>query len=127
MNIIITAVTPQTVDIQGQTLTREYAEQILLPLLVASKAQNHAGIIKVVQAFATAGLSLQSVPEAARIYQGHLIEQQKEKDRLKAEAAAHAERCREPSAKEIAEYHAEKRRREAEIRAHFEALRAARI
>lgn len=126
MSIIITAVTPNTVEIHGQTLAREYAELVLLPLMVASKGQNHAGVIPVIQAFNTAGLSLEGVPEAAQIYKAHQIEQQRERDQRAAEAAAHAERCSEPSAKEIAEYHAEKQRRAAEIRAHGAAIRAAR-
>ena len=48
MKININAVTPNTVDIHGQTVTREYAERVLLPLLVASKGENHSGIIQVV-------------------------------------------------------------------------------
>lgn len=126
MKININAVTPNTVDINGQTLAREYVEQVLLPLLVASKGENHSGIIQVIQAFAEADLSLEAVPHASRIYQGHLYQQSQEKARLAAEAAANAERCREPSAQELAEYHAEKERRAAAIRAHGAAIRAAR-
>ena len=98
MKININAVTPNTVDIHGQTLAREYAERVLLPLLVASKGENHSGIIQVVQAFVEADLSLEAVPHASLIYQGHLYQQSQEKARLAAEAAANAERCREPSA-----------------------------
>lgn len=126
MNITITAVTPETANVNGQELARSYVESILLPLLVASKGQNHAGIIKVAQAFDTAGLSLEATPEANRIYRGHMLEQQREKDRLMAEAKANAERCREPSRQEIAEYHAEKERKAREIRENFARIRAQR-
>ncbi|RMH97543.1 hypothetical protein [Stutzerimonas nitrititolerans] len=127
MNTInITAVTPETVCIHGQTLAREYAETVLLGLLIASEGENHAGIVKVAEAFTGAGLSLEAHPKASRLYAGHVHEKQREKERLEAEARAHAERCREPSRQEIAEYHAEKARRAREIREHGARLRAAR-
>lgn len=126
MNITITAVTPETANVNGQELARSYAESILLPLLVASKGQNHAAVINVVQAFDTAGLSLEATPEASRIYRGHLLEQQREKERRQAEARANAERCREPSRQEIADYHAEKERKAREIREHFARIRTQR-
>ncbi|MBK59836.1 hypothetical protein N8H22_04935 [Stutzerimonas stutzeri] len=126
MNINITAVTPETANVNGQELARSYVESILLPLMVASKGQNHAAIIKVAQAFDNAGLSLEAIPEASRIYRGHLLEQQREKERLQAEARANAERCREPSRQEIAEYHAEKERKAREIREHFARVRTQR-
>ncbi|RFF62194.1 hypothetical protein D0A22_15755 [Stutzerimonas stutzeri] len=126
MNINITAVTPETANVNGQELARSYVESILLPLMVASKGQNHAAIIKVAQAFDNAGLSLEAIPEASRVYRGHLLEQQREKERLQAEARANAERCREPSRQEIAEYHAEKERKAREIREHFARVRTQR-
>jgi hypothetical protein len=126
MKININAVTPNTVNIHGQTVTREYAERVLLPLLVASQGQNHAGIIQVVQAFAEADLSLEGAPHASRIYQGHLYQQKQEKARLAAEAAANAERCREPSAQEIAEYHAAKKREIERVLAIGRGIRASR-
>lgn len=122
----ITAVTPETVCIHGQTLAREYAETVLLGLLVASEGENHAGIVKVAEAFVEAGLSLEAHPKASRLFAAHVLEKQREKERLEAEARAHAERCREPSRQEIAEYRAEKERRAREIREHGARLRAAR-
>lgn len=125
MNINITDVTPEAANVNGQEIARSYVETILLPLMVASKGQNRAAIIKVVQAFDNAGLSLEAIPEATRIYRGHLIEKQREAERLQAEARANAERCREPSRQEIAEYHAEKERRAREIREAGARIRAA--
>lgn len=82
--------------------------------------------MKVAEAFAVAGLSLEAHPKASRLYAGHCIEKQREKEHLEAEARAHAERCREPSRQEIAECRAEKERRAREIREHGARLRAAR-
>ncbi len=126
MNIIITAVTPESVTINSQELARSYAESILLPLMVAAQGQNHAAIIKVTEAFDTAGLALEAVPEASRIYRSHKITKQAERERLLAEARANAERCREPSRQEIAEQIAKREQMAREIREHGERLRAAR-
>lgn len=126
MNIIITAVTPESVTINGQELARGYAESILLPLMVAAQGQNHAAIIKVAEAFDTAGLALEAAPEASRIYRSHKITKQAERERLLAEARANAERCREPSRQEIAEQIAKREQMAREIREHGERLRAAR-
>lgn len=44
MNAVnITAVTPETVCIHGQTLAREYAETVLLGLLIASEGEKPCG------------------------------------------------------------------------------------
>lgn len=126
MNISINEVTPETVCIHGQTLARPYVEMVLLPLLVASKGQNHGAILQVAQVFSNAGLSLQGSPEAARIYREHLAALQAEKARQRAEARAHAERCRIPTAEDIAKANAERERKNREIREHGERIRAAR-
>lgn len=126
MNITVSNVTPETVCMCGQTLARSYTESILLPLLVAAQGQNHAGIIKVAQAFDTAGLSLDGSPEAFRIYRSHQNEKRMQQERLQAEARAHAERCRIPTAQEIAAANAERERQAREICEHGARLRAAR-
>ena len=126
MNITVSNVTPETVCICGQTLARSYTESILLPLLVAAQGQNHAGIIKVAEAFDTAGLSLEGSPDAFRIYRSHQNEKRVQREREQAEARAHAERCRVPTANEIAQQNAERERQFREIREHGERLRAAR-
>lgn len=125
MNIIINEVTPETVCVHGQTLARPYVEMVLLPLIVASKGLNHSAILKVAQVFSDAGLSLQGSPEAARIYREHLATLQAERARQEAEARAHAERCRIPTAEDIAKANAERERRNREIREHGERIRAA--
>ncbi|MAX93466.1 MAG: hypothetical protein CMK99_22490 [Pseudomonas sp.] len=126
MKITVSNVTPETVCIHGQTLAREYAELVLLPLLVAAEGQNHPAIVKVADAFATAGLSLEGSPEASRLYRSHQHQQRVEQERLKAEAEAHARRCHVPTPQEIAQQIAERERKAREIREHGERLRAAR-
>jgi hypothetical protein len=125
MNIIITAVTPAKVTLNGQALAREYAETILLPLLVAAQGQNEASVIKVAEAFASAGLSLSGAPVAFRVYKEHLTERAAFEARQRAEAKANAARCRVPTPKEIAESRAKRERDAAAIRAHGAAIRAA--
>lgn len=124
MNITITAVTPAKATINGQPLAREYAEGVLLPLLVAAQGKDHANIQKMAQAFATAGLSLQASPEAVRVYRDHLAEQAQLEARQRAEAQAHAERCHIPTPKEIAERKAERERKAQAIRDHGATVRA---
>lgn len=126
MNIIITEVTPETVCIHGQTLARPYAEMVLLPLLVASQGLNNGAIFKVAEAFSNAGLSLQGSPQAARVYQETMSARRAEQARLKAEAEAHAARCRVPTAADIAKANFERERQAAEIRAHSEQVRSQR-
>lgn len=124
MNITITAVTPAKATINGQPLAREYAEGVLLPLLVAAQGKDHANIQKMAQAFATAGLSLQASPEAVRVYRDHLAEQAQLAARQRAEAQAHAERCHIPTPKEIAERKAERERKAQAIRDHGARIRS---
>lgn len=124
MNITITAVTPTKATINGQPLVREYAEGVLLPLLVAAQGRDHAGVFKVAKAFALAGLSLEASPVASRVYRGHLAEQAQLEARQHAESQAHAERCHVPTPQEIAEKKAERERKAQAIRDHGARLRS---
>ena len=126
MKITVSNVTPETVCICGQELSRSYTEAVLLPLLVAAQGQNHPAIVEVAEAFATAGLSLEGSPEASRIYRSHQNQKRAEQERAQAEARAHAERCRVPTAQELAQQNAERERQAAAIREHGARLRAAR-
>lgn len=124
MNIIITAVTPAKATINGQPLAREYAEAVLLPLLVAAQGKDQSGVLKVAQAFASAGLSLQASPVAVRVYWDHLAEQAQLEARRLAESQAHAARCHIPTPKEIAERKAERERKAQAIRDHGAQVRS---
>nr|WP_100548968.1 MULTISPECIES: hypothetical protein [unclassified Pseudomonas] len=124
MKIIITAVTPTKATINGQPMAREYAEGILLPLLVAAQGKDHAGVLKVAKAFSLAGLPLDASPVASRVHSEHLTEQARLEARQRAEAQAHAERCRVPTPQEIAEKKAKREREALAIREHGARLRA---
>ena len=124
MNIVITAVTPAKVTINGQPMAREYAEGVLLPLLVAAQGKNQSAVLKVAEVFTTAGLSLQACPGTAHDYRCRLAEQAALKAQQLAEAKASAERCRVPTPKEIAEKKAARAAEAARIRDIGAAMRA---
>ena len=94
MQITITNVLKDEVTVSGQTLRREYVENIMLPMLVAQCATVQSRKLEIVKVFAEAGLSLNAVPEAAREYAVDKSEKARLRLRQQAEANAHAERCR---------------------------------
>lgn len=126
MNIILTAVTPKNVNMNGQVLARDYVESILLPLMVASRGQNHSAIINVVQTFAEAGLNTKATRDGTQLYQQHLHDKKVQLAQQQAEAQANAERCRVLTPQELQQAHAKREQYAAEVRAHGAALRAAR-
>ncbi len=125
MQIKITKVLKNEVTVCGQTLTREYAENIMLPMLVAQCGTVKGRQFEVVKAFDEAGLSLAAVPEVAREYASDKVEKAREQARRQAEADAHAERFREWTPRELAQAKADKEARAAAIREQGERVRAA--
>lgn len=125
MKITITQVLKDEVTVSGQTLSREYVENIMLPMLVAQCGTVKGRQFEIVKAFDEAGLSLQAIPDVAREYRQHLYREAQEKARLQAEADAHAERCREHTPREIKQAKAEREARAAAIREHGARMRAA--
>lgn len=125
MKITITKVLKNEVTICGQTQTREYVENIMLPMLVAQCGTVKGQQFEIVKAFDEAGLSLQAIPVVAREYRQDQYQKAQERARLQAEANAHAERCREWSPREIAQAKADKEARDAAIREHGARIRAA--
>lgn len=124
MKITITKVLKNEVTICSQILSREYVENILLPMLVAQCGTVKGQQFEIVKAFDEAGLSLQAIPVVAREYRQHLYEDAQEKARKQAEADAHAARCRVPTDREWAQVKAERAERAAAIRAQAERVRA---
>lgn len=122
MNINVSNVTDTKATVCGQEVTREYAENILLPMLVSTAKSNRSAIVK---AFDEAGLSIKAAPEAAREYALEKRREAEERARMLAEANAHAERLRVPTAREIAQARADREARAAAIREHGERIRAA--
>ncbi|MFG0827041.1 DUF6971 family protein [Pseudomonas sp. CJQ_7] len=125
MKITITKVLKNEVTVSGQTLNREYVENIMLPMLVAQCGTVKGQQFEIVKAFDEAGLSLQAIPVVAREYRQDQYQKAQEKARKQAEADAHAERCREHTPREIAQAKHDREARAAAIREHSARVRAA--
>ncbi|WP_223415909.1 MULTISPECIES: hypothetical protein [unclassified Pseudomonas] len=125
MQITITNVLKDEVTVSGQTLRREYVENIMLPMLVAQCATVQSRKLEIVKVFAEAGLSLNAVPEAAREYAVDKSEKARLRLRQQAEANAHAERCRVATPRELAQAKADREARAAAIREQGQRIRAA--
>lgn len=125
MKITITNVLKNEVTVSGQTLSREYVENIMLPMLVAQCATVMSHKFEIVKAFDEAGLSLAAIPDVAREYRQDQYEKATEKARQQREADAHAERLREWSPRELAQAKAERKARAEAIREQGDRVRAA--
>lgn len=125
MKINITKVLKNEVTISGQTLNREYVENIMLPMLVAQCGAVKGRQFEVAKAFDEAGLSLAAIPDVAREYRQDKYAKATERARLQAEADANAERCRQWSPRELAQAKADRAAQAAAIREHGERIRAA--
>lgn len=125
MNITITKVLKNEVTISGQTLSREYVENIMLPMLVAQCATVKGRKFEIVKVFEEAGLSLSAIPEVAREYAINKAEKARERLRQQAEANAHAERFYEPTPRELAQLKADRAAQAAAIREQGASIRAA--
>lgn len=126
MQINITQVLKNEVTVSGQTLSREYVENVMLPLLMAQCGRNNAAKFSVIQAFDEAGLSLKAIQEDAQVYFMTKREDQVKREREQREANEHAERLREWSPRELAQAKADKEARNAAIREHSAKVMAAR-
>ena len=125
MKITITNVLKDEVTVSGQTLSREYVENIMLPMLVAQCATVQNRKFEIVKTFDEAGLSLAAIPDVAREYAIDKSEKARLRLRQQAEADAHAERLREWSPREIAQAKADRRARADAIREQGVRVRAA--
>lgn len=126
MKITITNVLKNEVTVSGQTMSREYVENIMLPMLVAQCATVISRKFEIVKVFDEAGLSLDAIPEVAREYRQDKAEKARERLRQQAEANAHAERLREATPREIAQAKAERKARADAICEHGRQILAAR-
>ena len=126
MNITITTVLKNEVTVSGQTLNREYVENVMLPLLMAQCGRNNGAKFGVIKAFDEAGLSLKAIQEDAVTYFETKRVQKAEREKLQREADERAERLREPTPRELAQAKADKEERAAAHRAHAQKILAAR-
>lgn len=116
MQINITNVLKNEVTVSGQTLSREYVETIMLPVLISQCGTVRGRQFEIVKTFDEAGLSLAAIPEVAREYAIHKSEKARLRLRHQAEADAHAERCRVATPRELAQAKADRVARAAAIR-----------
>ncbi|MNL15395.1 hypothetical protein D3C87_1363800 [compost metagenome] len=116
MLITITNVLKNEVTVSGQPLSREYVENVMLPLLMAQCGRNNGTKFGVIKAFDEAGLSLKAISEDAQVYFLTKREEQAKREREQREANAHAERCREWSPRELAQAKADREARAAAMR-----------
>lgn len=126
MNITITKVLKNEVTVSGQTLSREYVENVMLPLLMAQCGRNNGAKFGVIKAFDEAGLSLKAIQEDAVTYFETKRAQKAEREKLQREANERVERLREPTPRELAQAKADKEERAAAHRAHAQKILAAR-
>lgn len=126
MNITITKVLKNEVTVSGQTFSREYVENVMLPLLMAQCGRNNGAKFGVIKAFDEAGLSLKAIQEDALTYFETKRVQKAEREKLQREADERAERLREPTPRELAQAKADKEERAAAHRAHAQKILAAR-
>lgn len=126
MNITITNVLKDEVTVSGQPLKRDYVENLLLPSLMAQYVRDNSVKFGIIKAFDEAGLSLKAIQEDAQVYFMTKRQEADRKAREQAEANAHAERCREPDRREIAQAKADREERAAAHRAHAQEILAAR-
>jgi hypothetical protein len=126
MQINITKVLKNEVTVSGQTLSREYVENVMLPLLMAQCGRNNRAKFAVIKAFDDAGLSLKAIPDDAQVYFQTKHEEQVERARKQREVDAHAERLREPTQRELNQAKADKEARATAIREHGAKIMAAR-
>ena len=125
MQITITKVLKDEVTVSGQTLSREYVENIMLPMLVAQCATVQSRKFEIVKVFDEAGLSLSAIPDVAREYRQDQHAKASERARQQREADAHAERCRVATPRELAQAKADREARAAAIREQGDQVRAA--
>lgn len=125
MNITITKVLKDDVTVSGQSLKREYVENVMLPMLMAQCGRNNGAKFGVIKAFDEAGLSLKAIQEDAQTYFMTKREEADRKAREQREANERAERLREPTPRELAQAKADKEARAAAIKEHGMRVRAA--
>ena len=121
--------TPDRLEVQGQSVTREYAEGVMLAGLFAMAGKNDTKVTEIVRQYRDAGLSTVAFPvETRRALMALAKEDQQEATRA-AEAAWFAERAKEqvpPTPLEAARNRAVKEVRNERIRRMGQETRAAR-
>lgn len=128
MKLNIQNVTPETVEVQGQTVTRAFAEGVMLSGLIAGAGTNKAAQEVIVKQYLEAGLSAAAFPDVVRAVNVRHAQASAERERQLAESRAHAERFKSyetPSLLAQARRRAAREERERKHNAMVQAVRSA--
>lgn len=128
MQLNIQKVTPETVEVQGQVVSRAYAEGVMLATLIATAGTNKPAQEAIVSQYLDAGLSAGAFPAIVRAIETRKLVAKREQAERIAEAKAHAERCKSyegGSALDVARRRAARETREDKYRAIGVAIRSA--
>ena len=128
MQLNIQNVTPETAEVQGQTVTRAFAEGVMLSGLIAGAGKNDAKQGAIIEQYLNAGLDTSAFPEAtSKVHRSRAAAERHHQEQL-AEAKRHTERFASystPSALEVARRKAKRELQEQQMRARGAAIRAA--
>lgn len=128
MQLNIQNVTPETVEVQGQTVTRAFAEGVMLAGLIAGAGKNNVAQEAIIKQYLDADLSAAAFPDVVRAVRAAEARANAERERQLAESRAHAERFasyKTPSALEVARRRAKREERERQYQAMSQAVRSA--
>lgn len=128
MKLNIQNVTPETAEVQGQTVTRAFAEGVMLSGLIAGAGKNDAAKQAIVTQYLDAGLSADAFPDVVRMVNATKARAERERAARQAEANAHAERFKSyetGSALAVARRRAAREERERKYREMSQAMRGA--
>ncbi|KNX77268.1 hypothetical protein DA83_02795 [Pseudomonas sp. 250J] len=117
-------------EVQGQTVTRAFAEGIMLATLMATCEGRVARMVAIADQYEAVGLSIQGARKEASKVAEHRYAQAEAQRKRDQEAQWYAQRAREMASMhdplEIARAKAKREARDAEIRAYAQSIRAAR-
>ncbi|KAA8699119.1 hypothetical protein [Pseudomonas proteolytica] len=118
-----------SLTVQGQPVTKAYAEGVMLAGLIAAAGKNQSSITAIVRQYIEAGLSTSAFPEQTSLARQEIKAGEDLRAAQLRDAQFHADRCasyQAPTRLEVARAREAKEKRAADIRAHGAAIRAAR-
>ena len=121
--------TDKTLTIQGQTVTKAYAEGVMLAGLLAAVGKNHGAITSIIKQFMEAGLSTAAFPDQTSVARQEIHAAGLREAARQRDAQFHADRFasyKAPTRLEVARAREAKEKQAAAIREHGLAIRAAR-
>ena len=127
MQLNIQKVTPETVEVQGQVVSRAYAEGVMLATLIATAGSNKPAQEAIVSQYLDAGLSAAAFPAIVRSIEARKLAAEREHAERLKDAREHAERVKsyESTPLDEARRRAKRQVREDQYRAMGNAIRSA--